>query len=166
MIKGQDIVVLAALMDANRQNDTYAELGTHVCLSASETHAAVKRLLNAALINDKHRIFKHNAMEFLVHGLRYTFPLRPAGVMTKGLPTAYAAPIAEGLFATTGVCPVWSWNGGNTYGQSIEPLYKTAPEAASKDRRLYNWLALLDMLRGGRLRERIFAQKKLQEMMP
>ena len=164
MIKGQDIVVFAALMDANRQKDTYAELGAHVCLSASETHAAVNRLLDAALINTEHRAFKHNAMELLVQGLRYAFPLRP-GVMAKGMPTAYAAPIAEGQFAATGVCPVWSWNGGDTYGQSVEPLYRTAPEAAAKDRGLYDWLALLDMLRGGRLRERIFAQKKLQEMM-
>ena len=165
MIKGQDIVVLAALMDANRQKNTYAELGAHVRLSASETHAAVNRLLDAALINAERHALKRNAMEFLVHGLRYAFPLRPAGVMSKGLPTAYAAPVAEGQFATTGICPVWSWNGGDTYGQCVEPLYKTAPEAAANDKSLYDWLALLDMLRGGRLRERLFAQKKLGEMM-
>ena len=165
MIKGQDIVVLAALMDATRQKDTYAELGAHVCLSVSETHAAVNRLIDAALINAGHRAFKHNAMEFLVHGLRYAFPLRPAGIMANGLPTAYAAPVAEGQFATTGICPVWSWSGGSAYGQCVEPLYRSAPEAAAKDKGLYDWLALLDMLRGGRLRERLFAQKKLEEMM-
>ena len=62
MIKGQDIVVLAALMDSLRQKDTYAELGAHVCLSASETHAAVNRLIYAALITADHRALKRNAM--------------------------------------------------------------------------------------------------------
>ena len=165
MIKGQDIVVLAALMDSHRQKDTYSELGAHVRLSASETHAAVSRLLDAGLITAEHRALRHNAMEFLAHGIRYTFPLRPAGVMAKGLPTAYAAPVAEGHFAATGTCPVWSWSEGGIYGQSVEPLYKTAPEAAANDRGLYDRLALIDMLRGGRLRERIFAQKKLEEAM-
>ena len=84
--------------------------------------------------------------------------------MAKGLPTAYAAPVANGQFAATGICPVWSWNGGGTYGQSVKPLYRTAPEAAANDRALYDKLALIDMLRGGRLRERLFAQKKLEEM--
>ena len=164
MIKGQDIVVLAALMDSRRQNDTYAELGVRVCLSASETHAAVNRLLNAVLITASRRALWRNAMEFLVHGIRYTFPLRSAGAMARGLPTAYAAPVAEGRFAATGICPVWSWNGGSMYGQPVEPLYRTAPEAAANDRGLYDRLALIDMLRGGRLRERLFAQKKLEEM--
>ena len=164
MIKGQDIVVLAALMDSLRQKDTYAELGAHVCLSASETHAAVNRLIDAALITADHRALKRNALEFLAHGIRYAFPLRPGGVMAKGLPTAYAAPVAEGQFATTGICPVWSWTGGGVYGQSVEPLYRTAPEAAANDRGLYDRLALIDMLRGGRLRERLFAQNKLEEM--
>ena len=158
-------MVLAALMDENRQKDTYAELASHVCLSVSETHAAVNRLLDAALISAGHRAFKRNAMEFLVHALRYAFPLRPSGLMTRGLPTAYAAPVAEGQFAATGFCPVWSWNDGDTYGQAFVPLYRTAPEASAKDRGLYDRLALFDMLRGGRLRERLFAQKKLEEMM-
>ena len=124
------------------------------------------RLLDSALIDAEHRAFRYNVLEFLVHGLRYAFPLRPAGMMSKGLPTAYAAPVAKGQFSATGVCPVWTWDGGETYGQSVEPLYKTAPEAAANDKGLYDRLALIDMLRGGRLRERQFAQRKLEEMMP
>ena len=86
MIKGQDIVVLAVLMEDGFDRLAYAELGKAACLSASEAHAAVKRLQEAALVNGDRRPMKRNAMEFLVHGLRYAFPMRPTGgsILWKG----------------------------------------------------------------------------------
>ena len=44
MIKGQDVVVLAALLENGAEELPYAELGKVARLSVSETHAAVKRL--------------------------------------------------------------------------------------------------------------------------
>lgn len=165
MLKGQDIVVLAALMSGDASHEPYVELGRRVCLSASETHAAVKRLLAATLLDGDRRVRKRNALEFLIHGLRYAFPLRPVGEVAKGLATAYAAPVAAGTFATTGMKPVWSSPDGEVFGQVFEPLYGTVPRAAANDRGLYDRLAVLDMLRGGRLRERQFAETKLEEML-
>ncbi len=166
MLKGQDIVVLAALMDADGGEESYQELGRRVCLSASESHAAVKRLQASSLLTPQRRVQKRNAMEFLVHGLRYAFPFRPAGGVVRGLATSYAAPIAKDAFATTGFVPVWNCADGETLGQSFEPLYASAPVAAQRDKSLYDRLAVFDMLRGGRLRERAFAEAKLKEMMP
>lgn len=164
MLKGQDIVVLAAIMGDCRHDETYAELGKRTCLSASESHAAIRRLKDASLIDADRRVLKRNAIEFLVHGLRYAFPFRSAGGLVKGIPTSYSAPVATDAFSATGVCPVWRSTQGQTVGQAFEPLYETAPEAAAKDRSLYDKLALLDMLRGGRLRERKFAEDKLMEI--
>ena len=164
MIKGQDIVVLASLMDEAAQKLTYAELAETVRLSVAETHAAVKRLQESALLNDNRRPVGRNALEFLVHGLRYAFPLRPSGRLAKGIPTAYAAPVAADEFASSGNVPVWAVSDGPVYGQAVEPLYPTAPEAAASDAALYGRLALFDMLRGGRLRERRFAESKIEEM--
>ena len=45
MLKGQDIVILAAIMADQRQGESYAELAERACLSASEAHAAVRRML-------------------------------------------------------------------------------------------------------------------------
>lgn len=163
MLKGQDIVILAAIMDGQRQNESYAELGKRACLSVSETHAAVRRLREAALVREDHRVAGRNAVEFLVHGIRYAFPLRKDGALAKGMPTSYAAPVAEGAFVFAGLCPVWRSPSGDTYGQAFEPLYVTAPDAAANDRGLYDRLAIIDMLRGGRLRERRFAEEKLME---
>ena len=165
MLKGQDIVVLAALMGDGGDGESYLELGRRVCLSASETHAAVRRLQASALLTSDRRLLRHNAEEFLVHGLRYAFPFRPSGGVVRGLATSYAAPVAKDVFATTGFVPVWNCTAGETLGQPFDPLYETAPEAARKDRPLYDRLAVFDMLRGGRLRERQFAEAKLREMM-
>jgi len=158
MLKGQDMVVLAAIIDKSRVDESYLELGKRVCLSASETHASVKRLQEAALLNSERRMVRHNVIEFLVHGMKYAFPFKPVGMLSKGFATSYAAPVAEGAFATTGADPVWSSQDGDVCGQAFEPLYATVPVAASRDRALYDRLALFDMLRGGRIRERRFAE--------
>ena len=166
MLKGQDIVVLAAIMDGRQQGESYAQLGARTCLSASEAHAAVKRLQDASLLGLDRRVLRRNVLEFLIHGIRYAFPFRSTGVMAKGMPTSYAAPVAEGAFAVAGTCPVWRSQSGQMYGQAFDPLYATAPHAAAKDRELYDRLAVIDMLRGGRLRERRFAEAKIAEMIP
>lgn len=165
MVKGQDIVVLAVLMESGMSKSAYAELGKVACISASEAHAAVKRLQESMLLNAERLPIRRNVGEFLVHGLRYSFPIRSARRLVKGIPTAYAAPVAAEAFASTGVLPVWENPNGSVYGQAVEPIYQTAPEAANGDRRLYDRLALIDMLRGGRLRERQFAERKFKEIL-
>ena len=166
MLKGQDIVVLAAIMGGQRQGASYAQLGAHACLSASEAHAAVKRLQTASLIGPDRHVLKRNVLEFLIHGIQYAFPFRSTGVMAKGMPTSYAAPVADGAFAVAGMCPIWRSPSGHMTGLAFEPLYATVPKAAAKDRELYDRLAVIDMLRGGRLRERRFAESKISEMIP
>lgn len=164
MLKGQDIVVLAALMDDRCADESYAELAKRVCISASEAHASVRRLRDSALIRADRHVHRRNATEFLLHGLRYAFPLRSCGETARGIPTSYAAPVARDAFAVSGAVPVWQTSAGGELGNAVEPLYPTAPDAAAGSRRLYDRLALIDMLRGGRLRERHFAESRLEEM--
>ncbi len=49
-------------------------------------------------------------------------------------------------------------------GQSIIPLYSSAPEAALKDSILHGLLALVDALRIGRAREREIAINELKRL--
>lgn len=165
MIKGQDIVVLAVLMENGADKFAYAELGRLAHISTSEAHAAVRRLQGSVLLNEVRRPIRRNVCEFLVHGLRYSFPLHPSGKRTMGVPTSYAAPIAANEFAATGPQPVWECPKGNVFGQAIEPIYPTVPEAAKDNKGVYDRLALIDMLRGGRTRERLFAERKLEEIL-
>lgn len=165
MIKGQDVVVLAALLESGAAELPYAELGKVARLSVSETYAAVKRLQEAALLNANRVPVRRNVGEFLVHGLRYAFPLRSMRKLSRGLPTSYAAPVAASAFAVTGRLPIWECPGGKTYGLVFEPIYPTVPQAADGNQGLYDRLALIDMLRGGRVRERQFAEQKLKEIL-
>ena len=164
MIKRQDVVVLTAIMGSAVQLP-YAELAEKAQLSVSETHAAVKRLQESSLVNGERKVIRRNAVEFLVHGLKYMFPMKSTGGYNVGMPTSYAAPIAEDEFASVGSVPVWTNSKGNVEGIGFNPIYPTAPKAAEADRGMYNRLALIDMLRGGRLRERKYAEAKLMEML-
>ncbi len=165
MLKGQDIVVLAAVIGNRRAYETYAELGSRTGISASEAHASVRRLRESALIGEDRHVLRRNVVDFLVHGLRYVFPARADGRIVSGIPTSYAAPVAKDAFSVCGEVPVWQTANGGTRGMSVEPLYPTAPDAASRDRELYDRLAVFDMLRMGRLRERRFAEQKLKAML-
>ena len=81
------------------------------------------------------------------------------------MPTSYAAPVAEDEFVSVGSGPVWTNSDGRVEGIGFVPIYPTAPKAAQADRGMYDRLALIDMLRGGRLRERKYAEDKLMEML-
>ena len=165
MIKRQDILILATLMGRQCANLSYARLSDKAKLSASEAFASVRRLRDSAILDDARRINRRNAREFLLHALRYICPVRYGARNTCGLPAAYAAPIASAEFAVAGDIPVWPCDGGNAIGRSLEPIYPTAPAAAASDRAIYDNLAIIDMLRGGRLRERSFAVKKINEIL-
>ena len=154
--------MLAVLMEKGLDAASYARLAKIACLSVSETHGAIRRLRAAGLISERHALLRRNVREFLECGLRYIFPLQRVGGIVKGMPTSYAAPVAASEFAASGFPPVWGGGVGNVIGQAVEPLYLTVPDAAAADSALYDRLAILDMLRGGRIRERKFAEKKLE----
>ena len=164
-MKNQDIVVLSVLMKKGAETLPYAGIGKSAKISVSEAFASLKRLREADLVNSAHGLKRRNVEEFLLHGLRYIFPLKVTGEIANGMPTGFAAPVSSESFAVCGAVPVWNCRHGNTEGRVCEPIYPTAPDAAAEDPEVYAHLALMDMLRGGRLRERRFAEEKLKEVL-
>ena len=80
------------------------------------------------------------------------------------MPTAYASAPMDSYFPTYNeLPPVWPDPEGDVRGESFSPLYKSAPRAAKKDPKLYQLLALVDAIRGGRARERDIAIKELEK---
>ncbi len=59
--------------------------------------------------------------------------------------------------------PVWPDMDGKVKGRAIEPLHSGVPKAVQTDQQLYALLALVDVLRVGRAREREFAEAELQK---
>lgn len=162
-LKPQDIVVALKLAVDDRPRPAIAELAADLHLSASETHAALRRLAGSHLFDPhERRVVRPALLEFLLHGLRYAFPARP-GERTVGLPTAAsAAPLCDALAPAPEETLVWGWGSGTVRGHQVEPLYRTVPEAASADPSLHELLALADALRVGRARERRLAGAELE----
>ncbi len=165
MIKPQDIVVLLKLcLFGRRGRPKYADVARDLKLSVSETHSAIRRLKAAGLVHGPELDEQVNLTaveEFLLHGAKYVFPAK-SGHMTRGMATAYAAePLSKMLVPGNEPPPVWPTPDGDVRGFAFDPLYKSVPEAAKSDRRLYELLALFDALRGGRARERSLAEGEL-----
>jgi hypothetical protein len=116
-------------------------------------------------VNPERQVVRKALVEFLLHGLKYVFPVQPSGP-ALGVPTGAAAPALSGAFPAPDPAPwVWPWPEGTVRGLAYEPLYRTVPGVALDNEHLYELLALVDALRSGRARDRSLAEKRLQELL-
>jgi hypothetical protein len=163
VLKPQDIYVTLKIVAA-KNRAPYAQLAGELGMSPSEVHASVKRAQIARLLHGPDMENRPNfgaLEEFLVHGLRYAFPA-DRGEFTRGVPVSYAAePLCSVIGQGSEPIPVWPYPQGRIRGVAFEPLYKTAPVAAIRDPVFYEYLALADALRDGRIRERKYAEQEL-----
>jgi hypothetical protein len=167
-LKPHDLFVLFALLTRGDQSVSYPELAAQTGLAPSAAHGAVKRAVASGLAASRDRrpaVLKPQLREFVLHGARYAFPAAH-GKLVRGMPTAYAAPPLDKVIASSAdPIPVWPDKNGKTRGVSLSPLYHSVPEAARRDPKLYELLALFDAIRSGQARERSIAQKMLEERM-
>lgn len=165
-LEPQDIVVLLKLTVSRPKNWSYPWLGESLKMSPSEAEAAIERAIDSRLINIADRRPIRAALEdFCVHGVQYAFPAKP-GQITYGMPTAYAAPPLKYEFiASDALPPVWPDSNSHVRGNALDPLYRSVPDAARKDQKLYAALALVDAIRMGRARERKRAAELLHVLL-
>ena len=168
ILKPQDVLVMLKLLAMGRKPWSYAGLAVQLGMSPSQLHSAIKRALKAQLaVRDKDDIVPNlrNLEEFLVHGVKYVF-VPEHGELTRGMPTAYAAPpMNKRIVSSAEPPPVWPDAKGDTRGIAFSPLYNLSPNAAKADAKLYELLVLVDAIRGGRARERDMAIKELKTRM-
>jgi hypothetical protein len=164
MLKPQDILAILKVHSWDSTNWTYSSLAQSLGMSASEVHAALERSEAAGLYyGSERKILKQAVFEFLVHGLRYVFYAQP-GPLSRGLPTAHSAePLKSKLVASPSEVYVWPDPQGVVRGQAIAPLYRSVPQAASNDPKLYAKLSLIDAIRVGRVREQRLAASELEK---
>ena len=162
-MKAQDILIILKIQClCDRADDgippswSQRQLAEATEVSLSQVNAACRRLEQVGLLSPgKHQIVRSSLLKFLVHGLEYVFPVQ-MGQVTRGMPTGYAAdPLKSEFFSSEEeLVPVWPDARGSVRGLSFKPIHKSAPIAARKDQRLYEYLVLIDAIRGGRARER------------
>jgi hypothetical protein len=161
-MKPQDIVILLKIVIIGNDNWQQKPLAEALGMSQSEVSQSVARSQFAGLLfgNGK-QVMKSALLEFLQFGLAYVFPQKP-GAVVRGIATAHAAsPLKESIDSTESY--VWPYAKGTQRGQAIVPLYPSVPEAALKDPKLYELLALTDALRVGKVREKALAKEELKK---
>lgn len=180
-MKSQDIVImlkLVSLEDQIRQahldepttSDPFAlrSLEGDLGISKTEIGASIRRSIASNLAiksNDRAKVNRRNLIEFVQHGLKYVFPAKPTAPQ-RGVATGFAAPMLEGKLVSSGAdIYVWPHPEGSRRGLSIAPLFKSVPDAALKDAKLYELLALIDAIRTGNQREANLAQRSFEERM-
>lgn len=163
-LKAQDILLVLKLT-IQETDWTYRDLATSLGISAGELVNSMKRAAESSLIDPvSKRPNRTNLLEFLSHGIRYSFPAKK-GEIVRGIPTSFAAPPLNQYFQSSldGIFPVWPHREGKQRGYQLEPLYPSVPNAALNDEKLYELLSLIDAIREGRNRERNLALNLLKE---
>lgn len=158
-----DVVILLKVSVMSNRSWLQKDIAQSLFVSNSEVSESLHRSQQAGLLNDlKQSLFKNNLLDFLQYGLKYVFPTSPGGLV-KGVPTAHSAPMLTGNFVGQ-MTYVWADPDGEVNGHEVEPLYSTVPKACQLDPKLYELIALADMLRIGRAREVKLAVDRLQTL--
>jgi len=164
-MRPQDIVILLKIIAKKDQPWQFKDLAQELHISPSEISESLHRSSIGGLIeaDTRKKVYRQSLIEFLEHGLHYVFPALP-GSMVNGIYTAHSHPIMQKEFASDSLPYVWPEPRGAVRGLAIEPLYKEQVEAVRKDPILYEMLALLDVIRVGRVREVKFAIEELKRL--
>ncbi len=164
LLSALDIVILIKIVALDKTPWLQTDLADALDISQSEVSKSLQRLDKARLISSmkgEKIIRRQNILDLLQHGVRYMIPQWP-GPITRGMPTAHAAPPLADMIRSNEAY-VWPYGRGKVRGQSIVPLYPTVPEAASKDPKFYEIIALVDALRVGRAREQQLGMEELKK---
>jgi hypothetical protein len=161
-MKPQDLVILLKIIILQKKEWKVIELASALFLSQSEVSKALERLVFSGLLDESKRVPSKNAIyDFIVNAVKNTFPIRP-GRISKGIPTSHTANPMKTKFVSDEKY-VWPHLNGTVKGESIDPLYDKAPDAAIADSKLYEMLALIDSLRVGKVREQEIAKEELKK---
>ena len=161
-MKPQDILVLLKIIASNNKEWQQVTLAKELNMSQSEISQSLKRTKYGQLLDFSGKKVNLIAFyEFLINGISYVFPQKPAAIV-RGIATAHSAAPINKMIQTTEVY-VWPFAKGNIRGQSILPLYSSAIEASLKDSNLYELLAMVDVLRVGSTREKEIAKQELKK---
>ena len=162
-MRPQDIVILLKIVIKKDQEWQNKDLAQELFISPGEVSDSLNRSSIGGLIDHekKKKVYKNSLIEFIEHGLHYVFPALP-GSMVNGVYTAHSHLFMQQHFKSE-LNYVWPDPRGEVRGLSIEPLYKQQVKAIRIDDQLYLMLALIDVIRVGRVREMKLAMQELKK---
>lgn len=161
-MRPQDVAILLKIISMEGQHWQLVGLSNSLRISISEISESLNRSRIAGLIDyNKKKVNRQNLLEFLEHGVRYVFPQQP-GSMVRGIPTAHSHSSMKKNFISE-IAYVWPDNKGKIMGLMIEPFYPKQVEAVAEDPVYYKLMALVDVIRVGKVREIKYAVNELRK---
>jgi hypothetical protein len=161
-MRPQDVAILLKICSINNPDWQLVPLSASMHISISEISESLNRSKLAQLVDyNKKKLNRQNLFEFLEHGVRYVFPQQP-GSMVRGIPTAHSHSSMKNRFISE-MDYVWPDPNGSTMGLMIEPFYQKQVNAIQEDAQFYELLALVDVIRVGRVREVKYAVSELKK---
>ena len=162
-MRPQDIAILLKIIALKRVNWQLKDISNALHISISEVSESLNRSQFAGLLDFyKKRVNRNALAEFLEHGIKYVFPQAP-GALVRGVATAHSHPYLKKYFSSSQHY-VWADRNGETLGQAIEPLYEGQLKAVKEDPDYYKMMALVDVIRVGKVREINVANKELKHI--
>lgn len=162
-MRPQDVDILLKIISLEGQEWNISRLAKELHISSSEICEALNRCAFAGLMNkSKKKVMKMAFLDFLSYGLKYIFPVQPEQLV-YGIPTAHSAPPLSNEIISNGISYVWKDANSKLSGLEIKPLYKNSILAVKDDSKFYEFLALVDALRVGKIREVNIAKNELKK---
>ena len=168
MLKPQDILVACKLFTLGDAEWPMRRLAGSLSISLGEIHAAVERGRAAGVLGlprGKLNVAKRKLFELATVAVpQVYYAIR--GSVEIGVPAAMHAEPLKGVFPQDGrpVPLVWPSPAGTARGESLLPLYPTAPRAVQHDPDLHRLLALIDVVRVGDAKDRRLATDLLERL--
>lgn len=167
LLKPHDLVVLTKIMLLDG-DCTLRRLEQDLGISNSAIHESLVRAKKANFIMTSGKVVRKSLYECMVFGVPYfCFPQK--GEIAVGIPTADYAPFLKGKFAAppAKIPLIWPCDEGRgcVEGQTLLPLHTAVPKASLRDERLYEILALVDVLRVAEAPDRKTAAEFLQRLL-
>lgn len=162
-LKPLDVVIALKIVTLGREPWTISDIASSLRISKASASMALHRLEHCNLYKVKRRVVIVEALkDFLIYGIRCVYPAQRGGIV-RGFPTSIAAlPMSTHMdVAALSWPPVWKSIKGSKQGYEIVPLFQNV-EFIIADKPLYEFLALVDVLREGPPRERKIAIDELE----
>lgn len=174
ILKPQDLVIALKVLTLHAKKWNQRGLAQSLGMSLSEINGAINRAINSGLMiagesrNHAPKSVPYSLQEFIVHGVRYSFPIEK-GPRARGVPSGIVGAKLEGALAKgdDNDILVWPSPQGKVRGVGINPLFSSIPKVIERpeNRELYALLSLIDMIREGRVREKNIASEAVSNLL-
>lgn len=163
-MRPQDIVVLLKILCYGTTSWYNKDLANDLYLSTAEISNSLERSAFSGLIDtEKKKVRTQALLDFLKAGIQYVFPQKP-GNISRGMLTVHSHLFMQNHIVSEQYY-VWPDADSDYKGISVQPLYPGVVKAVKKDEKLYLMLALIDILRIGKTRERKIAITELEKLL-